>query len=126
MGETTYITTVMMLKISLGIFFARIVVARWQLMTIYVTVGVNMFSSIASFFYVIFRCGTDLDAYVYRQLYNNCTSRPLDRFFAFQQASFTTATDFVFIVLPVFILWNAKMGIRSKLTVGFILTLAAL
>ena len=116
----------MMLKISLGIFFVRIVIAPWQLIVIYITVGVSMLSSISSFFYVIFRCGADLDVYVYQQLDNNCTSRALDRFFAFQQASITTATDLVFIVLPVFILWNATMGIRSKLTVGFILSLGAL
>jgi hypothetical protein len=118
--------TVMTLKISLGIFFARIVVAPWQLTTIYVTVGVNIFSSTASFFYVIFRCGVDLDVYVYKQLYNNCTPRALDRFFAFQQASLTTATDLAFLILPVFMLWSASMCTRSKLTVGFILTLAAL
>ena len=126
MGETSYIMTVMMLKISLGIFFARIVITPWQLTTIYITVSISILSSIASFLYVLFRCGTHLDAYVYMQLYNNCTSRALDRFFAFQQASFSAATDLVFIALPVFILWDAKMGIRSKLTVGFILTLAAL
>ena len=116
----------MMLKISLGVFFARVVIAPWQLMTIYITVGVNIFSSAGSFFYVIFRCGADLDVYVYKQLYNNCTPRALDRFFAFQQASFTTATDLVFIVLPVFILWDVSLSIRSKLTVGFILSLGAL
>jgi hypothetical protein len=126
MGEATYLITIMTLKISLGIFFARIVVAPWQLMTIYVTMGVNVLSSAASFFYVLLRCGPDLDIYVQKQLYNNCTPRALDRFFAFQQASFTTATDLVFIILPVFILWNASMDIRSKLSVGFILSLAAL
>lgn len=115
-----------MLKTSLGIFFSRVVVAPWQLMAIYVTVGVNIFSSVASFFYVIFRCGADLDVYVYKQLYNNCTPRALDRFFAFQHASLATATDLAFIVLPIFMLWNTSMSVRSKLTVGFILILATL
>jgi len=116
----------MMLKISLGIFFARIIVRRWQLIIVYVTVGVNIFSSAASFFYVLLRCGPNINAYVYKQLANNCTSRPLDRFFAYQQASTTALTDFVFIVLPFFILWNASMNTRSKLSVGLILSLAAL
>ncbi|KAF2795352.1 hypothetical protein K505DRAFT_302186 [Melanomma pulvis-pyrius CBS 109.77] len=125
-GEATYIVTVMMLKISLGIFFARIVVASWQLMTIYITVAVNVFSSTASFFYALLRCGANLDLYVYKQLADHCTPRGLDRFFAYQQASFTTLTDGIFICLPIFILWNASMDLRSKISVGFILSLAAL
>jgi hypothetical protein len=114
----------MILKVSLGIFFARIVVKRWQLWTIYGTVAVNIISSAASFFYVLLRCGPNLDVYVYVQLANRCTPRSLDRFFAFQQAAFTTLTDCVFVTLPVFILWNAHMSKRSKFSVGIILSLA--
>ncbi|KAF2194861.1 hypothetical protein K469DRAFT_726006 [Zopfia rhizophila CBS 207.26] len=125
-GEATYIITVMILKVSLGIFFARIVVKPWQLWTIYINVAVNIVSSMVSFFYVIFRCGANLDVYVYRQLANECAPRPLDRFFAYQQASFTTLTDCIFASFPIFILWNASMDIRSKISVGFILSLAAL
>lgn len=116
----------MTLKISLGVFFSRIVVKTWQLWTIYITVTVNVLSSAASFFYALFRCGANLDIYVYRQLANQCTPRGLDRFFAYQQASVTTLTDCVFAILPVFILWNASMDARTKISVGFILSLGAL
>jgi hypothetical protein len=116
----------MMLKISLGIFFARIVVLPWQLRTIYTTVAVNVISSAASFFYVLLRCGPDLDGYVYKQFSGNCAPRGLDRFVAYQQAAFTTVTDLVFAILPIFILWNAHMSVRSKVSVGLILSLAGL
>lgn len=126
MGEATYIVTIMTLKISLGIFFARIVIKAWQLTVIYITVGVNIVSSIASFIYVLLRCGPNLDAYVYKQLANNCTPRGLDRFFAYQQAAFSTLTDIVFATLPIFILWNTCMNKQSKISVGLILSMAAL
>jgi hypothetical protein len=116
----------MTLKISLGIFFARIIVKPWQLGLIYVNVGINIFSSAAAFFYCLFRCGADLDNYVIQQLYDRCTPQTLDRFVAYQQAAVTTLTDIVFVVLPVFILWNANMSRSSKISVGFILCLAAL
>jgi len=74
----------MTVKISLGIFFARIVVAQWHLMLIYITLGVNVFSSAAAFFYVIFRCGHDVDRYVLQQLKEQCAPRGLDRFMAYQ------------------------------------------
>jgi hypothetical protein len=116
----------MMLKISLGIFFARIIIKPWQTGLIYINVSVNVFSSAAAFFYVLFRCGPNLDDYVTQQLMNKCMPRALDRFIAYQQAAITTLTDIIFITLPVLILWNANMSRRSKLSVGFILCLAAL
>jgi hypothetical protein len=116
----------MTLKISLGIFFARIVVQQWQLRLIYVTVGTNIISSIAAFFYCLFRCGPNPNDYVIRQLSLQCAPRPLDRFIAYQAAGITTLTDVVFVTLPVFILWKANMSIRTKLSVGFILCLATL
>tara|TARA_R110002003_G_scaffold2445_1_gene24354 strand:+ start:21410 stop:21760 length:351 start_codon:yes stop_codon:yes gene_type:complete len=116
----------MTLKISLGIFFARIVVKPWQVGIIYVNVGFNVFSSAASFFYCLFRCGPNLDNYVLQQVADKCTPQTLDRFVAYQQAAVTTMTDLVFLILPVVILWNANMTRQSKLSVGFILCLAAL
>ncbi|UPX16661.1 uncharacterized protein EKO05_0007050 [Ascochyta rabiei] len=115
----------MTVKISLGIFFARIVVAQWHLMLIYVTIGVNIVSSAAAFFYCILRCGPDVDRYVLQQLQNKCTSRGLDRFIAYQSATFSTLTDLVFFVLPIVVIWNSNMDRKSKFSVGFILCLAA-
>ncbi|KAF2749559.1 hypothetical protein M011DRAFT_513691 [Sporormia fimetaria CBS 119925] len=123
-GQATYIVTIMMLKTSVAIFFARIVIKPWQLWTIYITTGVNIISSAAAFFYALLRCGPDLDNYAFRQLQNKCMPRSVDRFFAFEQAAFTTITDCTFAILPVFILWNAHMSIRNKISVGLILSLA--
>lgn len=134
----------MIVKISLGIFFARIVVARWHIMLIYWTVGVNVFSAASAFFYVIFRCGANVDRYVLQQLKDQCAPRGLDRFMAYQSgqqsrnssrsdilltsettAVFSTLTDLIFVVLPIIVLWNANMDRRSKISVGIILCLAA-
>ncbi|KAF2828177.1 hypothetical protein CC86DRAFT_405180 [Ophiobolus disseminans] len=125
-SEATYIMSMMMLKVSLGIFFARIIVKPWQRGIIYANVGLNVFSSAAAFFYCLFRCGSNIEKYVEQQLSKQCTPQSLDRFVAYQQAAFTTLTDVVFIALPVMILWNANMSRQSKFSVGFILCLATL
>jgi hypothetical protein len=114
------------LKISLGIFFARIVVKPWQVGIIYVNVGFNIFSSAAAFFYVLFRCGSNLDNYVMQQLSDKCMPRGLDRFVAYQQAAVTTLTDIVFVTIPILLLWHANMSVRSKISVGCVLSLATL
>lgn len=124
-SEVTYLIAMMTVKISLGIFFARIVIASWHLTLIYVTIGVNVLSSTASFFYCILRCGPNVDRYVLQQLQKNCTSRGLDRFMAYQSATFSTLTDLVFVILPIIVIWDSNMDRRSKFSVGFILCLAA-
>lgn len=124
-SEACYIITIMIVKISLAIFFIRIIVKRCHLIFVYVTVGVNIISSASAFFYCFFRCGPSLDQYVMNQLMNNCASRELDLFMAYQQAAFSTFTDFVFLLLPIPILWHANMDKRSKISVGFVLCLAA-
>ena len=116
----------MVLKISIGIFFARIMVKRWQFIVVYTTVAISCLSATAALFYCLFRCGPDLDQYVVRQLFNACTPRGLDRFFAYEHASFTLLTDCVFVLLPIALLWNTSMRIEAKFSVGFILSLATL
>ncbi|KAF1980028.1 hypothetical protein BU23DRAFT_521907 [Bimuria novae-zelandiae CBS 107.79] len=125
-SQASYIATVMMLKISVAIFFARIVVKRWHFTVIYATVTISCVSATAAFFYCLFRCGANLDLYVLRQMGNLCTPRGLDRFFAYQHAAFAFFTDCVFVLLPIPVLWNTNMSRRSKFSVGFILSLAAL
>jgi hypothetical protein len=116
----------MMLKISVSILFARIVVKRWQLIVIYTTVFISCVSASAAFFYCLFRCGPNLDHYALRQLSNLCTPRKLDRFFAYQHAAFAFSTDCVFVLLPIPLLWNTNMNRKSKISIGFILSLATL
>lgn len=87
MSEATYLIAMMTIKISLGIFFARIVVAPWHIRIIYVTIGVNMFSSIAAFFYCILRCGPNVQQYALLQLKDQCTPRKLDQFIAYQSGT---------------------------------------
>jgi hypothetical protein len=79
--------TVMIVKISLAIFFARIIVRRNHFVLVYITVGVNVLSSISAFFYCFFRCGPSLDEYAINQLMDRCTPRAIDLFMAYQQGT---------------------------------------
>jgi hypothetical protein len=99
---------------------------RWQLQLIYATLAVTALSSFSAAFYSIFRCGSNPDDYVFRQLANECTPRALDRFFAYQHAAFSFLTDCIFATLPILILWNVNMERKWKIYVGFILSLALL
>lgn len=41
-------------KISLGIFYLRILISRWQRVTLYITVAISSFSGTFYFFMVLF------------------------------------------------------------------------
>ncbi|KAH8727279.1 hypothetical protein GQ44DRAFT_704780 [Phaeosphaeriaceae sp. PMI808] len=125
LAESTYLITIMSLKISLGIFLVRVIVEDWQRWVIYVTVAINIISSVATLFYVLLRCGAPAKYAIIKQLQSQCAPRALDLFFGYQQASLTTLTDFIFATLPIFILWKSIMGTRTKVVTGFILTIGA-
>lgn len=124
--EDTYIVTLCVLKISLGIFFNRVIVSPWQRYVIYGIVALSTLQSLANFFFIIFRCGSSPGHYLIMQLEGKCAPRWLNLLFLYMHAAVTTITDWIFAMLPVCILWHSPMDIRSKLSVGFILALGAL
>jgi len=95
-------------------------------MLILVVVIVSSLQSVATFFFVIFRCGTPLGNYLIKQISNKCASRLTNLAFLYMQAAVTTVTDWIFASLPVVILWDARLDIRTKCSVGFILSLGAM
>ncbi|CAI6336545.1 unnamed protein product [Periconia digitata] len=125
-SESAYVLTVLAIKISLAIFFKRIVVKQRHVRIIYTTVALTTVSSTAAFFYAIFRCGPDINNYATSQLENQCMSRTADRFCAYQHAAIGLLTDCVFVILPVPLLWSLNMERRSKIMVGVILFAATL
>lgn len=124
--QDTYIVTLCILKISLGIFFIRIIITPWQRYIVYGIVALSTLQSLANFFFIIFRCGSSPGHYLIMQLEGKCAPRWLNLLFLYMHAAVTTITDWIFATLPVCILWDSTMDIRSRLSVGFILALGAL
>lgn len=89
-AETSYVVTMMIVKISLAIFFARIVIKPWHVNLIKLALCISITSSVSAFFYSIFRCGPNLDDYAMRQILQQCSNLPLDLFMAYQQGILST------------------------------------
>lgn len=104
------------LKISLGIFYLRIAVARWQKITVYVTVGIAAIFGTYYFFAVLFECGTP-STFLSRALQNKCNSTPGTRFAINITAGIINATsDFILAILPVTLLRRAAMPFPAKVS----------
>lgn len=120
-----YLTTILFLKISLGLFFLRVVQKKWQRQIVY---GTMILSTIIQFYhtvFIIFSCGNPT-LYLEHMLSKKCVSKTIELGLAYEQAAVTTATDFVFALLPIPLLWTASLDRRSKLSVGFVLCLGTL
>ena len=127
-AEDCYISSIMLLKISLGIHFLRLVVIRWHRITIHIAVMVTVVFGIAFMFYSIFQCGyyTNASDFVTRRLTNHCASMGANLGMGYTHAIISILSDWIFIVLPVLILRDALMKSRDKLKIGALLVFASI
>ncbi|KAF2432375.1 hypothetical protein EJ08DRAFT_585601 [Tothia fuscella] len=125
--ECFYVLTMLVLKLSIAIFFLRIIAKRWQRVVVYISAGVSILINTVSFFFIVFQCGVPSSAYLIfiRLASGQCISRGQILGLNYGQGGITTLTDVVFAILPIFMLQGTNMNSRERWTVGFILLLAA-
>jgi hypothetical protein len=111
------------LKISLGIFYLRIVVSRWQKVTVYATVGVATIFGCFYFFAVLFSCGLPAK-FLVNALQHKCMGNAEGRFATNLAAGTVNAvSDFILATLPITLIRKACMPFPAKLSAGLILLL---
>jgi hypothetical protein len=120
-----YLITQIALKLSLGLFFLRVVIRKGHRRFVIATMVFSTVVNLFHIFFVTFRCG-DPRHFFDRQIKDQCISNTATVALAYQQAAVSTITDLIFAVLPVPLLWNASMDTRSKISAGLILSLGAL
>ena len=111
-------------KISLGVFFLRIVVRAWHAIFIYMVMLISTTFGIAYFFVALWQCGNPVNI-LENKLAGHCQSASAILGMGYTHAAVQAFTDWSFAILPVIILWNANIDLRSKFSVGFILMLGA-
>ncbi|KAI1423576.1 hypothetical protein F5Y12DRAFT_526506 [Xylaria sp. FL1777] len=133
--EITYVATAVSIvctalgKIAIGATILRIVRTassseRW---VVWAVIVVTILSSVIDIFITLFQCGSDPRAIWDLTLRANTTcldAKALNRYTTFT-AVWQAVSDFVFSILPIFIVWRLHMSMRRKLilTIGLGLTL---
>jgi hypothetical protein len=117
------------LKISLGIFFLRILIDRWQRLVVNYVVGLAGGFGFAYFFFSVFQCGvpssTNGATFWEKELSNECaSSTPVVLALAYAYAVITATSDVCLALLPIPVLKKARIKKREKLVVCAILLLA--
>jgi len=127
-AEHFYTLNIMILKVSLGVFFLRIMIFRWQRWVIYAAMAVSTTIGTAYFFVGVFQCGYFSNIWIFlsrRVTLEGCIPVTPALGVAYTQASVAALTDWIYAILPLFLLYNAQMKRREKNIVFGILSLAA-
>lgn len=110
-------------KISLGIFYLRILISRWQRVTLYITVAISSFSGTFYFFMVLFQCGTPAN-YLHNALTDNCVGGGQVYIIVGMVAGVINAvSDIILAILPVTLLYKAAIPFPAKISAALILFL---
>jgi hypothetical protein len=125
--ELFYILTMIVLKLSIGLFFLRILVTRWQRLFLVSTIALATIFGVAHFFFAIFQCGlyAHIEIFIVRMVAGTCAKPKVGLGMNYTYATLTTFSDFVCGLLPIFILRESNMPIRTKIFIGCLLALAA-
>ncbi|KAI4849356.1 hypothetical protein E4T44_03400 [Aureobasidium sp. EXF-8845] len=121
-----YILTTIIFKLSLAVFFLRIVNQRWQRQVIIGSVSLYTLFGTAWLFVAIFQCGNPGD-YGKNEAAGKCLPfqtvlRPLN----YTHGVFNAVTDWIFAIIPIFVVRSAQMHKQQKITVCTILGLGVL
>jgi hypothetical protein len=127
--ETFYIWTVLFLKLSVGLFYLRLAVEKWQKGVVWFLMAISTAFSVALFFLVVFQCGVpnDMVSFVIKKATKQgCITGYQIQAVTFTHAAITAFTDWIFVALPFFILRKTKMQGREKVVVGILMAFASI
>jgi hypothetical protein len=126
--ESFYIWTVLFLKLSVGLFYLRLSVERWQKGIVWSLMVLSTTFSIALFFMIVFQCGVpdNMVIFVVKKATKQCLSSKVVESVTYTHAAITAFTDWVFVILPFFILRKSNMQGREKIVVGVLMAFASI
>jgi hypothetical protein len=126
-AESFYVTTMCALKVSVSIFFLRVMLKPWQRWVIYVSLGLATAINIAYFFVIVFQCGVPKGgmSFLLRSMANKCLTPAQFLGVSYTHGAISSGTDMIFAALPVAMLRQSNLRTRERVTVLMILTLAA-
>jgi hypothetical protein len=125
LSEVFYILTTTTLKISLGLFFLRVLTKKWQRHIFHVILSV---SAAYGLFYVltsIFACGNPAkiaDALLGSE---KCLPTSFILSTGYLYGSLNVIADWTFVLLPISVLIDSELDRRSKISISIVMALGA-
>ncbi|KAK8241537.1 hypothetical protein HDK77DRAFT_462505 [Phyllosticta capitalensis] len=124
--ELFYTLATAMLKVAVGLFLLRIAVKRNHVILIYIMNVAVLVLSFAYFFVFIFQCSPMETFWTIKPNNENCMNPDAIVGIAYAAAALGSISDWIFGVLPGFVVWDLQMNMRTKVVVVCILAFAAI
>jgi rhodopsin domain-containing protein len=116
------------LKLSLGVFFYRIMILRWQRISVYVILSLSTVTGFAYFLFVISWCGFPVSGKTYwpRLLAGQCIGPKPLLGMSYTHAVLQAATDLSLAALPIPMLIKSRIRKNEKWVVVGIFVIATM
>lgn len=116
----------MLIKLSIGVFLLRLATQRRYKWIIWISMGVVFIWSTALFFWDIFQCHPVASQWDYTIPGYMCVSAQQVVNAAYALSVLNIITDWLYALLPIPMIWKAKMTVQAKATVAVVLGLGIL
>ncbi|KAG9602009.1 hypothetical protein KCU77_g2579, partial [Aureobasidium melanogenum] len=120
-----YIMTSLFLKLSLAVFFLRIVVAKWQRYIIIIGTSIFCLFTLAFFFVAVFQCGPP-SQFLLNNAKGKCLPWNVTGPLNYIHGTLNAMTDWIFVSLPMLVIRNANMNRKGKASVIGVLAIGVL
>ena len=123
-GELLYTLDTVLLRLSISLFLLRICVKRYHKWLIWGTMtGVGVFST---FYFILAIMQCQPVNYFWGQFAGeegHCIDPSIFPNATYAHSAVSATADFILGLLPVSVIWDLKMNMRSKVSVGVVLSL---
>lgn len=114
------------IKLSLGVFLLRLATQKRYKWILWASMGVVGLMSTALFFWDVFQCQPVVAQWDYTIPGYRCVSAQEVVTAAYALSVLNIVTDWLYALLPIPMIWKAKMTTQAKITVGVVLGLGIL
>ncbi|KAL5326304.1 hypothetical protein ACEPPN_007442 [Leptodophora sp. 'Broadleaf-Isolate-01'] len=125
--EPVYVLSNLALKLSIGVMLIRIAVVKKHKIIIWIVVVV--FEVYGTFYFFLFVLQCRPSAYFWTQYTGGkgtCINPTITVDATYAYSAISCWTDWTLAIIPMFIVWNLQMNIRTKIGLSLILAMAAL
>jgi hypothetical protein len=123
LATITYVMNMMFIKLSIGVFLLRLSVQKRYTWILRISMGIILIWSVVIIFYQFFQCQPVAFQWDYTIPGGKCA--PGEQFVAaaYSISVMTIVSDWLYSIMPIFMIWKVKMSMQKKLTVAFVLSL---
>lgn len=113
----------MFIKLSIGVFLLRIAVLKRYIWILRISMGIIFIWSTVIIFYQFFQCQPVAFQWDFTIAGGKCASGDSFVAAAYSISVMTIVSDWLYSIMPIFMIWNVKMSTQKKMTVAFVLSL---